>query len=261
MRLGGCSSIDPVLVGGLCALACSTTILAQSPTWARQRLEDYEQIKTVSCEVQRVIKSEDQTIRKLSRVYLQRPDHIHVDNVSPLPRRYIADGKNLYYYVQGDPKGFSRPISELDEAWQISLRKVPGTLSDVLMRVADNKQTTLEGTEECPLRLGYEGEAVYTILNIDGDGRLLRVQIYKDSTCEALTAEYSLYDHVEVLPGVFIAQRHEAQVNLLGHSTTETTRIRKLVVNEPIPAALFDAAPYFKEVVFVDDFSKIYGDQ
>ena len=82
-------------------------------------LKEYSKIETVSCRIRRTVDGEVAKIKFLSRIYYTNKDQLHVENLTPVKRRTIADGERLYQYGEGDPKGFSRPINELSEAKRI----------------------------------------------------------------------------------------------------------------------------------------------
>ena len=90
-------------------------------------LAEYSNIETVSCQIRRTKEGAAGKIKFMSRVYYTNKNQIHAEGITPVKRRTIADGKRLYQYVEGDPKGFSRPIEELSEQMRISLQFVPGT--------------------------------------------------------------------------------------------------------------------------------------
>ena len=99
-------------VGLLLAVMGAGTLRAE--TVAEQLIAGYERVQSVSCEIRRDMETSARKMRWLSRVYFQRPDRLHVDNSAPLPRRIVADGTNFFSYAEGDRKGFSRPIAQLD---------------------------------------------------------------------------------------------------------------------------------------------------
>ena len=65
---------------------------AEEPTLAERLCDRYEAIETITCAIRKTTRSPESTVRMLSRVHYRRPDHIHVENVSPVKRRIIADG-------------------------------------------------------------------------------------------------------------------------------------------------------------------------
>jgi hypothetical protein len=88
-------------------------VLLLCATASAERLVDdllagYAKIETVSCEVRRTTEVDGSKTRALTRVQYARPDRINVHSRAPIKRRHVADGERLYYYVECDPKGFSR---------------------------------------------------------------------------------------------------------------------------------------------------------
>ena len=52
-----------------------------------QFCRSYTNIHTVSCMVRKTTELQGHTAKMLSRVYYQRPDRLHVENIVPLRRR------------------------------------------------------------------------------------------------------------------------------------------------------------------------------
>lgn len=221
-------------------------------------LARYDRITNVSCEVRKEISGPQGKVRMLSRVHWQRPDRIHVENFSPMKRRYVADGERIFYYVEGDPKGFSRPVSELDRDWVISLRKVPGSPMDVLLLVKDAEETALKSTEEYAMRKGYATENAFAVLSLDEQQRLVHAEVYRSAEMKYRTAEYEYLQYEEVLPGVELPRLHKINVSVEGVERDEETRFTNVKVNEPIPERLFVPGPFFRDIEFVDEFEAIY---
>ncbi len=233
--------------------------LSDAATLAEQLLQGYEKVQTVTCEIRREVTSDRlRPMRMLSRVYFQRPDRLHVENTSPVPRRIVADGVTFYSYAEGDPKGFSRPIAELDEEMLIGLRKVPGTAMEHLLRLRGVAETNLPGTDDFPVRRGYSAEKVFVVLSLDKEGRLARVEFFSGPDLKTQTARYDYSAFQEPIPGVWFPCLHQAVASLEGVESRETTRVNNLSVNTPIAPSLFVAAPFFKKVRFASSFEDIY---
>lgn len=233
-------------------------VIANSQTLVDQLLGDYEKITSVSCDIRKDTENTEQKVRMLSRVHFQRPDRIHVENISPLARRIVADGTNLYYYVQDDPKGLSRPIDQLDEKMLMQVRKVPATAMDHLFRLQGVTETNLEGATEFPVRKGYSVTNHFVVLSLDATGRLSRIEFFATAEMQKKTAQYDFCNFSEVAPGVWLASLHQGKVWIADIETRETTHFDNLIVNDPIPASLFDASLFFKGVEFAPDFVEIY---
>lgn len=212
----------------------------------------------MSCEVRRTSRTDSGRMRSLSRVHYQRPDRIHVHSSAPIERRHVADGERMYYYVEGDPKGFSRPIEELDEDWLISLRQVPGTAMDHLLKIGDAAEDMLPSTDEFPVRRGYQTEKAYIVLSLDEQGRLVKVEYFETDELQNRLL-HALYEGFrEPLPGVWIAERMQLSTDMNDFSRRETVQFLNIVVNEPLAEGLFNPAAYFRGVEFVDNFEDIY---
>ena len=245
------------------ALACFISgmaypALVSAETLAEKLIAQYEQIQTLTCDIRRDTETSDNKITTLSHVTFQRPDCLFVENVIPVKRTIVADGTNFFSFIEGDPKGFSRPISQLNEEMLISLRKVPGTAMDHLLRLKGLPETEVEATGEFPARKSYEAGKVFVILSMDPEGRLARIEFYSSKEMQDKTAQYDYSHFQEVLPGLWIPALHRLTYSQGGVDASESSRIDTLQVNKPVDQALFDASRYFKGVQFVGSFDEIY---
>ena len=232
---------------------------AGAQTLAQKVLAGYDSVQSVSCEVRRDTEAEGgASMRTLSRVYFQRPDRLHVENFTPVKRRIVADGATFFSYIEGDPKGFSRPVANLDEEMLIQLRKIPGTAMDHLLKLKDAAETDLPATVEFPVRRGYDMSKLFVVLSMDATGRLARIEFFDSVTMKNKTGQYDYSAFQQAAEGVWFPCLHRGSIWFGGVETRETTRVDNLAVNQPVQQNLFVAAPFFKGVEFVDDFSRIY---
>lgn len=223
----------------------------------QQLLNNYSQIETVSCQMRRTVDGAGGKIKFISRIYYTNKDQLHVDNLSPLKRRTLADGTRLFQYVEGSPKGFSRPIDALSEPMKISLRKIPGTAMDHLLRLSELPETPLPAENGAP-RIGIASEKNYAVLEFDSPDRLARLTFYKTEQMRTQIADYTYSDFHEVLPNLFIPFSHHALFPQGPDTYTETIRLDQFTANQPIAASLFIASNFFnKNIDFVADFAKI----
>ncbi|MCF7837137.1 MAG: hypothetical protein K9N49_00745 [Candidatus Marinimicrobia bacterium] len=225
---------------------------------AGRLLAAYDDIQTVQCDIRRGWDGPEGRVRMNSRVAWERPRRLHVENFSPLRRRYVCDGTNFFYYIAGDPKGFSRPVPELDAEWRARLEAVPGAPGEYLARLAGHAEEALPGDAEFPHRWRYtlpDGEG---LLLLDEQRRLAGIDLFQGPDRQPLL-RLRFSAHREVQPGLWLPLRHEATTWLDGQERAESTRIENLVVNEPVPPALFRPADYFKDIQFVPTFEQIYG--
>ena len=236
-------------------LAVTTTAFAEETT-AERLLAQYEQINTMSCDVRKETQNKDGKSLSLSHIYFKRPNRIHVHNATPTERRIIADGTNLYYYVQGDPGGFSSPITNLNESWLLQLRRVPGTATDHLIRLKGIPEIKLEPTPGFPIRAGYQLEKVFAVLSLIDSNRLAQVTFYSSREMKNLLAEHSYSQFEEVINGVSISRLHRIKSLLAGMETIETSRISNISINKPVSNELFQTNSYIKAVSFVPLFDK-----
>lgn len=226
-------------------------------------LNEYQRIKTVTCQIRRTVSGNAGNIQFISRVYWQNDDRLHVDNLTPLPRRIIADGTRFYSYAKGDPKGFSRPVNELSNEMLVSLRKIPGTAMDHLLRLKGAVEQVLEPAEEGMRQTAYNTENNYVILKFDKLSRLVAIDFFKTPDMTVKTASYRYSDFQEVGTGAWIPLHHEASLTLEDKNTvSETVQIDRFIANQPIAVSLFNPEAFFdKGIDFVDSFERIYVEQ
>jgi hypothetical protein len=232
---------------------------ARGETLVDRLLASYDGVQTLQGEIRKDIKSGGVEVRKLSRVYFARPDRLNVETFSPVKRRIVADGAKFYSFMEGDPKGFSRPVDKLDEDWLISLRQVPGTPMDQLMRLRGLPEQALPATASAPVRRGYQATRVYVVLEVEASGRLAAVEFYSGPDLAQRSGRYEYSAYTELAAGLWFPLLHKAQLQQGGVESEETTRLSNAVVNQPIPEGLFLAAPFFKNVEFTDNLDEIYG--
>lgn len=239
----------------LFALAASV-----SATEIDRLLTQYRQIETVTCQIRRSVNGKLGDIQFISRVYWQNNDRLHVDNISPVPRRIIADGTQFFSYAEGDPKGFSRPVKELSETMLISLQKVPGTPMDHLLRLTTCGEQVLEPAEGLH-RTAYTMEKQYVICTFDDQNRLIKIEFFDPGNHEKQTGTYHYSNYSEVLPGVWVPMLHRAEMKQAEDTFSETIQIDRFIVNQPVAESLFNPTSFFeKSVDFVPSFKEIYGD-
>ena len=221
-------------------------------------LATYDAVQTLSCDIRRDMPLPDgKVLRMLSRVHYQRPDKLHVENFSPIKRRTVSDGTVFRQYAEGAPKGFSRPVAELNDEMRRNLRMVPGSAANMLEVLEGVAEVPLDPTEEFPVRVGYDNGKSFAVLSLDGEGRLARFEIFSSPALTDLHTRTDFSAFQEVVPGTWIAGLQQSRVTLQGIERTETTRVDNLQANGDIPVALFDGAAFFAGVEFVDAFEKI----
>ena len=248
------------MIKSVCAVVVMTglTLSVSAQTLAERVLASYDPVQSVNCQIRKDSESGGKTMRMLSRVYYEKPDRLHVDQPAPIPRRIVADGKTFYSYIEGDPKGFSRPIEKLNEEMLINLRKVPGTAMDHLMKLKGVEETNLGATAEFPERKGYDTGKLFVVLSMDAAGRLVRIEFFSSPAMKEATLRCDYSDFQQVAGNAWIPCVHRSALNVGGVESKETTRVDNLSVNQPIPASFFVAGPFFQDVEFVDSFDEVY---
>lgn len=227
-------------------------------TLAERLCAEWERVDSVACEIHKTTSRDGSSITMLSRVFYQRPNRIHVENITPIKRLVIADGKRLYYHEAHLRRGYSESVEKLDEEWALSLRSVPGTPMRHLLRLRNLPETDLPGTDECPVRKGYQADKVFTVLCLDTTQRLSRIDFFATPRMEKRTARYA-YSAFKNLGEWWFPHRHEGTLTLPdGTEAREVSRVRQLEVNIEAPRKLFSPDAFFEGVDFVSDFDAMY---
>jgi hypothetical protein len=247
------AALNILALGGILAMT------ARGETLVDRLLARYDVVQSVQCEVRREVETQAGNSRRLSRVFYAKPDRLHVQAVSPLPRRIVADGTNLFSYIEGDRLGFSRPVERLDEAWLISLRQVPATPLEHLLRLRGVAEQDLPDAPGFPVRRGYLKDNVYAVVSLDASNLLRRIEFRQGGAEGAPVAQYDYENLVEPVPGAWFYTLQRATLWQGAATARETTRIGQLQVNQPIPENLFVPATFFPDVKFTDDLDEIYG--
>lgn len=241
----------------MAGVACAP-MLGRCENLAESILKPYELVRTVSCEIERETRAEAGVVRTLSRVYYQTPDRLRVDNYAPVRRQIVCDGTNFYSYIEGDPKGFSRAVTNLDGEMGLQLRKVPGTANDHLARLRGLTETVLPKADGFPVRRAYDAGKVFVVLSADATGRLGRIEFFASSDMSRKTGQYDYSGYTNVAPDVWIPCTHRGRFWIGGIESEETVRIAHLAVNEPVAPGLFSVGIFFRGVEFVSSFEEVY---
>lgn len=235
------------------------SFVAHASTEVDRLLAEYAKIDTVACQIRRTKIGGAGKIKFLSRVYWTKKNQLHAEGITPIKRRTIVDQTTLYQYVEGDPKGFSRPIKELSEDMAISLQLVPGTAMDHLLRLKDKDEIALPSHEGFPKRVGVQTEKKYVVLLFDDKDRLSGIEFYETAALKDRIANYRYRDFTEAVPGAWVPLTHEATVGNADMPFKETVKVDRFVANKPIAESLFIPSSFFdKDIDFVDEFTKIF---
>ena len=245
------------LIALVTGLLGASAAQAAEPTLAEKLCASYTQVESVSCRVRKTSEVDGKTATLLSQVYYQRPDRMHVENIAPVRRRIIADGRQFYYYVEGMAKGFSCPLTQLEGEWSIMQKSVPGSAMEHLLRLQGVPEIPLDGTPDYPVRRGYVRQRVFVVLACGSEGRLARIEFFKKPDMQTKTAQIDYSDFRKVTDTCWLAGLQQGTAYFGANTVRETRRFDNLVINKPITAGLFDAAAFFPKVDFVDDFSKL----
>ncbi len=237
----------------------ASSIKHPSPSLAQKLCDNYSQIKTISCEIRKTTKGSEHTLRLLSRVHYKSPNHIHVENVSPIKRTIIADGKKLYYYQERSKLGFSKPISELSELWLKSLHNIPGTALEHLIPLCGIEETELQKSETGLVQRGYQINDIFVVLMVDSQDQLQAISFFKSPKMQTKTGEYLYLKQMKIAPNCWISTHTKATLFLPTEDViTETRHISNISVNKDIPNQLFDHKLFIKNIKFTTEFKKTY---
>lgn len=246
----------------LCAAISAFVIRTTAATAAEATLAEtlcaaYEQVETVNCRIRKTSAVDGKTVTMLSQVYYQRPDRLHVENISPVKRRILADGRQFYYYQEGLAKGYSVPLTRLEGEWKIMQQSVPGGAMEHLARLRGVPEKPLDGTPAYPLRRGYVLEKLFAVLSCDAQGRLAKIEFYKTPAMKEKTAEIQYTDFHAAGVQCWLAGLQRTTTFFGATQFVETRRFDSLIINKPLASGLFDAGVFFPEIEFVDDFNKL----
>ena len=221
-------------------------------------LAEYGEIETATCKIRRTKKNAGGKIKFLSRVYYTNQGQLHAEGLSPFKRRTIADGEKLFQYVEGDPKGFSRPINQLSKQMSISLSSVPGSPMKHLLRLKKLQESPLPPMEETT-RVGLLDDQKYAVLLFDAQKRLIGIDLFKSAEMKVKIAAYTYENLSEVLPGIWIPFTHQISITDGEFQMQETIKVDSFTANQPIAASLFIPANFFnKNIDFVGNFEEIF---
>jgi len=198
-------------------------------------------------------------MRLLSRVHYKFPNHIHVENAAPVKRTIIADGKTLYYYQDGMPRGFSQPIDELNATWLAPLQNIPGTALEHLIPLYEIEEIELPKTEAGLIQRGYQVKELFVVLIADGQNQLQQINFFKTPAMQIKTGEYIYSKQKQVTPNCWISTHHKATLYLPNEEViNETRHFSNLAINEDIPDQLFNHELFMKDVKFTPEFKNTY---
>jgi outer membrane lipoprotein-sorting protein len=230
---------------------------AEDSHFVRAQLDRYKKIRTVSCRVRRTVESERRRVSFLSKVYYRTNDYLHAQTVSPYKRTVIADGRKFYSYVSGDSKCFARRVENLDKPYLISLRKIPATPMDHLLRLKEAKQTGLGPGGDYPERYGYSVTNAFVLVSVDKESRIRNITFFETRDMKNKTAETVYSQHKKAGEGLWIPTLHESKAYFNSRETTETVKYHNLEINKPIADSLFVPENFIPDVEFVKSFSDI----
>ena len=226
----------------------STTIAEdkQDDNLAKRLYESYKDIKTISCMIRKTTTIDKKTERKLSRVYYKKTEQIHVENIAPVKRRIISDGKKLYYHTNGQKKGFSTALKNLKGPMLASFQNIPGTPAEHLIRIKNLPETKIPPSDKYPLRRGYQADKFFVLLSCDEQNRLVQIEFFSTSKMKNLGARYNYSSFLKVNDNTWLPKLHKAVMFLPdGKNITETRRIDNLTVNKPIAINIFNPNVFF----------------
>lgn len=226
----------------------------ESPTLVQELIAESAKVHSMRCDIRREVDVDGKLQASLSRVWFQRPNRLHVDAVSPTPRRIVVDGTNIYKWVKGQSKGVVLPLNDAPQAERIQVARVPATGQEYLLHVQDAPETELPSAPSFPVRRGYaQPEPLpFTVVAMNNQGRLGTIELYASAamTNRLLKVVYSGWKEVADdiwLPGIqeITGYRHKDSV------VFETLRASGIMINPAIPPNRFDPESWAADVEFV----------
>lgn len=242
--------LNTIIRGVMLCAVCSG---ARGGTLWQRVTAPYAAVSNASCEIRRDAPlPSGGTARMLSRVHFARGDRMHVETTAPLRRRIVCDGTRFRMHMEGAARGYGTTVTNLPADMLANLRSVPGSPEQALMPLKDVPEVLLPPAEAYPVRAGYDNGKTFTVLSLDGAGRLARIEVFENSAMQRLVAATTFSAYREILPGVWFAFVQKTEVRLRGKTRTETLRIGDLKVNGELPTALFDPDAFFVDILFAD---------
>ena len=215
------------------------------------------QLEAVRCDVRRETETPAGRLRRLSRVHWAAPNRLYVENYTPVRRTIVCDGVLFMSYVDGDPLGFARPVSELPPDMERSLRVVPGTPMDHLLHWLDSDETSMAASGSLQRVVRVNGPPAGQI-GLDSEGRVTELTVFDPVHPSQTLATWHYRDYREVRPGVWVPLLHEAFLFTSNGVHRELTRFENYRVSpEPVPP-WNDPHRYFPGVRFTNRFDAIY---
>ncbi len=232
------------------------SITTQAGEEIKKIIDQYKPIETVDCRLRRTVENGSNKSRFISRVYYTNKDQLHADNIAPIKRKTIADGTNLYQYIEGKQKAFSRPITELSNQMTKSLRAIPGSPISQLMHLQNMPENVVKINDD-EKQIEIETDTNYTVIKVDSKNRIQEIIYYTSKDNSEEIAKYEFSNYREVLPNTWIAFQQDAELKNSGRKINETLKIDSFIVNKPIDEKLFNHKNFIDEKVeFVDDLAK-----
>lgn len=228
--------------------------LAAAATPAPDLEAPYAGLETLSCDVERVSKVPQGELRILSRVFHRKPGRLLVENFAPGRRKILSDGKTLFFHDASFKKGFRQDLSKLDDWWNAQIANLPCTPFEHTRRLRGIEPRVLK--EDAGGRLlGYAPSNAWVEVKVDARGLIQSLDLYSgpDHATQFGRVEYTGYSEVAGVP-VITAMKSWKQVGDV--RVDETVTFTNIRVNEPMADRLFDSAPHFEGVEFVDDYRK-----
>jgi len=215
-------------------------------------IEANGKIQSMRCDIRREVEVKDRLVSTLSRIWFARPDHLHVETVTPNPRRIVVDGEAIYKWIDGQSEGVRIPLAEAPEAELLQVRRLPASGEEYLLRLKGAPETPLPAEDGFTVRRAYTPAAPhpYTIVALDEEGRLARIELFnpEDHSHRLSRVDFGGWKDIGDF-WIATVQLTEAR----GRDNValyETLRVSQLKINETIDPTQFEAATWAKGVAF-----------
>lgn len=230
---------------------CTRIAHPSSLTLAEKICSSYTNVNTVSCQVSKVIKAETLSSRLLSRIYYQRPDCLHVENISPLKRRILSDGTNFYSALPEKKKVYTTALTNLPPTMKVMQESIPGSPLEYLLPLQGLPEDILESLPDQPVRRGYQTDKLYIVLATDNSNRLTQIAFYQDNTLKERTALVTYDKFIRVTDNCWLSSFQRLETKLQDSKLDETRHFSNVEVNQPLADGLFNPANFFKEMEII----------
>ncbi|MBR4615593.1 MAG: hypothetical protein IKO55_08310 [Kiritimatiellae bacterium] len=211
----------------------------------------YAVISNLSCTVRREASdASGKPIESMSQVDWARGDRMRVHSLKGGGRRVVIDGSKIHIKGSGDSVPAIYKVEDQTPTQFANLRSVPGSPEEMLAPLASlaaMDSDTIAPFARTVAFADINSGTVSALLSFDSLGRVARIDFTAESAdngkgeAEAVGMSSAYFKAPkEVLPGVWLFQRVEAETSIGGNKVVAVSRFDRFVVNDEMPDAVFD---------------------